>query len=138
MMKNVICAGAGTFGGVIAYLLGGWEAALQTLLLFMVMDYITGLLNAAIFKKSSKTETGGLSSAICFEGLVKKCIVLILVLMAHRLDVVLELTYIRDGVCVAFMVNEAISIIENAGEMGVPIPEIIRKAIDLLKKKGEK
>lgn len=137
MMKFNVCAGFGVAGSVVSYLLGGFDAALQTLLIFIVVDYVSGLAVAGIFKKSGKTETGGLNSTICFQGLIKKCMILLCVLMAHRLDVVLALHYIRNGVCFAFMANEAISILENAGEMGVPIPQIIRNAIDLLKKKGD-
>lgn len=136
-MNYKLSAGIGVIGGAVSYLFGGWDASLQALLLFMAADYITGLAAAALFRHSPKTESGGLSSKVCFQGLVRKGMVLLLVLLAHRLDTVLAVSYIRDGVCIAFLANELISIIENAGLMGVPIPEVVRHAIDLLKQKGE-
>ncbi len=131
---TVIC---GCAGSVLSWLFGGWDAALQTLLVFMAADYLSGLVVAGVFRHSHKTPSGGLSSEVCFEGLMKKCMMLLFVLLAHRLDAVFASAYIRDGVCIAFMVNELLSIIENAGSMGVPVPEIVKNAIDLLKQKGD-
>ena len=134
-MKETICAVLGVMGSFIAGLFGGWDASLATLLIFMGVDYLTGLIVAAT-GKSQKSENGHLSSLIGWKGLAKKCVSLLLVLVAVRLDIVLGTFYIRDGVCIAFMCNELISIIENAGLLGVPLPEILMKAIDLLQSKG--
>lgn len=131
---TVIC---GCAGSVLSWLFGGWDAALQTLLVFMASDYLSGLVVAGVFHHSAKTPSGGLSSEVCFTGLMKKCMILLFVLLGHRLDVILASAYIRDGVCIAFMINELLSIIENAGSMGVPVPEIVKNAIDLLKQKGD-
>lgn len=135
-MKETICAVLGVMGSFIAGLFGGWDASLATLLIFMGVDYLTGLIVAAT-GKSQKSENGHLSSLIGWKGLAKKCVSLLLVLVAVRLDIVLGTSYIRDGVCIAFMCNELISIIENAGLLGVPLPEILTKAIDLLQSKGK-
>jgi len=124
-------------GGVSSWLFGGWDAALQALLVFMTADYLTGLMTAGIFGKSRKTTNGGLCSEVGFQGLARKCMMLLFVLLAHRLDTILGTACIRDGVCVAFLANELISIIENAGIMGVPVPDVVKNAIDLLKQKGE-
>lgn len=134
MMKETLCAVLGGIGGAIAGLFGGWDAAMITLLLFMGVDYATGLIVAAA-GKSPKSTNGHLSSLSGWKGLAKKAITLLLVLVAARLDVVLGTSYIRDAVCIAFMCNEVISILENAGLMGVPLPEALKSAVDLLQKK---
>lgn len=135
-MKETICTVVGVVGSFIAGLFGGWDTSLVTLLLFMGIDYITGLAVAAC-GKSPKSDTGRLSSKIGWRGLAKKCVSLLLVLVAVRLDITLGTSYIRDAVCIAFTVNELISITENAGLLGVPLPTVITKAIDLLQSKGK-
>lgn len=127
----------GIIGGSIASYLGGWDSALQTLLIFMAADYITGLMVAGIFHKSDKTPGGGLESRAGFKGLCRKGVVLLIVLVACRLDLLTGTDFIRDSCVVAFVVNEAISIIENAGLMGVPIPAVITRALEALKAKEE-
>ena len=136
-MRAYICGFSGLVGSFIAGLFGGWDAAMATLLMFMGIDYITGLLVAA-FNKSPKSDTGALNSYVGFKGLAKKCVVLLLVLVAVRLDIMLNTNYVRDAVCVAFSVNELISILENAGILGVPIPDVIKDAIEVLKNSGKK
>ena len=137
-MKEWICAAAGTVGGLIAGLFGGWDAAIRALLVFMAIDYLMGLVCAGIFKKSPKTESGGLQSKVGWKGLCRKVATLALVVVAVQVDAVLQTSYVRDGVCIAFMVNELISMVENVCLMGVQFPEPLRKAIDLLQKKEEK
>lgn len=136
-MKAWVLALIGTVGGYCAALFGGWDASLQTLLIFMVIDYVMGLAVAGVFHKSQKTETGTLSSKECFEGLARKGAALLIVLVGAQLDRVSGIDYVRDGVCIAFIANETISIIENAGLMGVPIPDVLTKAIELLKKQSD-
>nr|DAS70440.1 MAG TPA: holin [Caudoviricetes sp.] len=114
---------------------GGWSDALITLIIFMSVDYITGLAVAGIFKKSKKSENGALESRAGFKGLCRKGVALLIVLIATRLDIMMNTTYIRDAVVIAFVANEGISIIENAGLMGVPIPSVVKRAIDVLKEK---
>lgn len=125
-------------GAAVAALLGGWDMALRTLTLFMAADYITGMAVAGVFHKSPKTEGGALSSAAGLQGLFKKGGMLVVVLVACRLDLLTSTDYLRDTVVIAFVSNEAVSIIENAGLMGVPMPKIIIKAIETLKNKEEK
>ena len=135
-MKETICTIVGIVGSFIAGLFGGWDASMVTLLLFMGVDYITGIA-VAVCGKSPKSDTGRLSSKIGWRGLAKKCVSLLLVLVAVRLDITLGTSYIRDAVCIAFTVNELISITENAGLLGVPLPGILTKAIELLQNKGK-
>ncbi len=137
MKENVFYTIIGIIGGFISSLFGGWSAALTTLCIFMAVDYITGLIVAGVFKKSEKTETGGLESRAGWKGLCRKGVTLIIVLVAARLDMVIGATFIKDGVVIAFIANETISIVENAGLMGVPIPGVIMRAIDVLKKKAD-
>lgn len=137
-MKNTICTAIGTAGTVVAGWFGGWDASLKTLLIFMVVDYVTGFIVAAVFNRSPKTENGKLESKAGFKGLSKKLMVLFFVLIGYRLDLAMGASYIRDGVCIAFMLNELISITENAELMGVPLPKVITKAISILKQKEDK
>ncbi len=137
MIKEELCGATGIVGAFIASIFGGWDKGLATLIVFMAIDYISGLVVAGVFKKSNKSESGALESRAGFKGLCRKCMTLLFVLVAYRLDVMIGTDYIRNAVIIAFCANEAISIIENAGLMGVPIPEVITKAVDVLQKKGE-
>lgn len=134
-MKNTICTTIGIIGSFIASMFGGWTASLTTLLIFMGIDYITGLIVAGVFHMSPKTETGALESRAGFKGLIRKAMILLFVLIGYRMDLAVGTTYIRDAVCIAFVANELLSIVENAGLMGIPIPAVITNAIDILKKK---
>ena len=136
-MKNAILTAIGLAGGFVASLFGGWTASLSTLLIFMGIDYISGLVVAGVFHASTKTETGALESRAGFKGLIKKLMTLLFVLIGYRLDLAVGTTYIKDAVCIAFMANELISIVENSGLMGLPVPSVISNAIDILKKKGD-
>lgn len=127
----------GIIGGIVSTAFGGWDTTLTTLIIFMGIDYITGLMVAGIFGKSSKSDNGGLQSKAGFKGLCRKGVMLLIVLVACRLDLTLGSDFVRSAVVWAFVANETISIIENAGIMGVPIPKVITKAIDLLKTKAE-
>ena len=131
-MKNVVLSAIGAVGSFIAGALGGWDSALITLAVFMLIDYFTGWIVAAVFNKSQKTETGAYSSAIGLKGVCKKIMILLLVMVAYRMDQLIGGTYIRDGACIVFIGNEAMSILENAGLMGIPIPKPIKNALDVL------
>ena len=134
-MKVSILTFIGAVGGFIASIFGGWDAALTTLITFMAIDYITGLIVAGVFHKSPKTKTGALESKAGWKGLCRKGTTILIVLIACRLDLIMGTNFVRDSVIIAYIVNETISIVENAGLMGIPIPSVITKAIDVLKKK---
>ena len=136
--KAVLMGGAAIAGGAISQAFGGWDAALITLLLFMAVDYLSGLIVAGVFHSSDKSETGTLNSAACWQGLLKKGMTLVIVLVAARLDIVLGTAFVRDAVVIAYIVNETISIIENAGLMGLPVPDVIMQAIEQLQGKEQK
>ena len=133
-MKEWICMIAGIVGGFITTLLGGWDSALVTLIVFMGVDFFTGVVTAAM-GRSKHTDSGGLSSKADWIGLAKKVCTLLLIAVAVRMDILLGTTYIRDAVCISFCLNELLSIIENATLMGIPFPPVIKKAIDVLQTK---
>ena len=134
-MKQTLFAVIGVIGSFITNLLGGWDMALQTLVLFMAVDYITGLIVAGVFKKSTKTENGALESKAGFKGLCKKGMILLYILVAAQVDKFTGTEFIRNAVVIGFMANEAISILENGGLMGVEYPKVLKNAIDVLKNK---
>ena len=136
-MKRLICTVVGMVGGFIASLFGGWSTGLVTLLIFMSIDYLSGLIVAGVFHNSPKTGTGTLESRAGWKGLCRKCMTLLFVLIAYRLDLEIGTNYIRDAVIIGFMANELISIVENAGLMGLPLPAVITKAVDVLTKKAD-
>ena len=136
-LKTALCAFVGMIGAVITNLFGGWTTDMETLLIFMAVDFITGLIVAGVFKKSDKSASGALDSHAGWKGLCKKCVTLLFVLIAHRLDLVLGADYIRTATVIGFILNELISITENAGLMGIPLPKIITRAIEVLKHKGD-
>ena len=136
MKEKIFCSVIGTIGGVIAYLLGGFDAALIALVAAMGVDYISGLI-AGVFKKSPKTQTGALESRVGLKGLFRKGGVLAIVIVANILDQLTGSSFIRDAIIIAYITNEIISVTENVGLMGVPIHPQIKKAIDILKSKSE-
>lgn len=136
-MKNAICTAIGIIGGFIANLFGGWDAALTTLVLAMAIDYASGLIVAGVFHKSKKTESGALESRAGWKGLCRKGMSLLIVLIGHRLDLAIGANYIREAIIIGFIANETISIVENAGLMGLPLPSVITKAIDVLTQKAD-
>lgn len=136
-IKGMVMVTAGTVGSWFASLFGGWSEDLTTLLIFMGVDFVMGLLIAAIWNKSEKSESGALNSVSAWKGLCRKGVSLLVVLIAYRLDVTLGVNYIKTAVIIAFIANESISIVENLGIMGVPMPAIVSKAIDILKSKAE-
>lgn len=123
----------GVAGGFILNLFGGWDTALMILIIFMAVDYVTGLLIAGFFKVSPKSCNGTLDSRAGFKGLCKKGVTFLIVLVAAQLDVLMHTELIRSAAIIAFCTNEVISIIENAGLMGIPIPNVITNAIEVLK-----
>ncbi len=136
-MKDYICTAAGMIGGFIAMLLGGWDSAMVTLIVFMALAFTTGLI-AATMGKSKHSKTGRLSSKAGWVGLAKKFCVLLMIVVAVRIDIMIGTTYVRDATCIGFCVNELLSIVENTSLMGVPYPPAIKKGIDVLQKRAGK
>ena len=134
-LKTYVLGACALLGGLFGQLFGGWTAALGTLIFCMAVDYVTGLIVAGVFHTSDKTPGGGLESRAGWKGLCRKGVTLLIVLVASRVDLALGTAFVRDAVIVGYIVNEVISIIENAGLMGVPIPDALVQAIDALQGK---
>lgn len=137
MSKEGLCTAIGAIGGLISAAFGGWDQALATLVIFMIIDYGMGITVAAVFHKSKKTANGALESRAGWKGLCRKCATLLFVLIAYRLDLAIGTHYIRDAVIIGFMANELISIVENAGLMGLPLPGVIEDAVEVLTEKAK-
>lgn len=135
-MKNMIFTAASLLGSCIAQALGGWDTITRVLLTFMIIDFITGWLLAAVWKKSGKSVNGSLDSGASFKGIIKKCVILVMVFMAASLDQVVGSTYIRTTVCFFFIANEGLSIIENTAMMGVQYPPFIKNMLEVMHEKA--
>ena len=131
-MKQYLCTAVGMLGAAAAWAFGGWDTALIALLICMGVDYVSGSLVALVFHKSPKTETGAYNSAYGIKGLCKKGLTLLFVLVAVQIDKILAIDYVRDAVCIGFCTNEIISIVENLGLAGIPMPAIVTKALEQL------
>lgn len=136
-IKNLVLAIIAAVGTGIATALGGWDMALQALLAVMAIDIITGLLVAVVWKKSGKSESGAADSRAMFKGLCRKFVIILAVFLAQQIDRSTGLGgVLRLGAILFFTGNEGLSVIENAGLMGVPMPKIIKDALEQLRKKG--
>lgn len=136
-MKDTISALVGLVAGMLSWLVGGLDTPILALVICMGVDYLTGLIVAGIFHSSPKTKGGGLDSRVGWKGLARKCVTLLIVVVANLADVLLELHYIRDAVIAAFCANECISILENAGLMGIRIPRVLTSALEKLTEEAE-
>lgn len=135
-MKYTFSSLMGVIGAAIASLFGGWDAAMTTLLIFMGIDYLLGIICAAM-ARSDKSANGKLSSKAGWKGLLKKGVTLIIVLVAYRLDLLIGSDYIKDCVVIAYIAMETLSIIENCAAIGLPVPNVLLKAIDVINLKSE-
>lgn len=136
-MKDLICIAAGIIGGAIASAFGGWDPLMKALIICMCVDYATGAILALIFHKSPKSEKGGYSSAVGVKGFFKKCGILLGVIICVQADKVMGTNFARDAACVGFALNDTLSVVENLGLMGVPMPEKVTKALEVFKNKEE-
>ena len=128
-LKDAALALAAMAGSALSAALGGWDAALQTLLVCMALDYLSGVVVAGVFKRSDKSGDGALDSRAGFRGLCKKGAELALVLVGD---------WARMAVILFFIGNEGLSILENLGLMGVPYPAFLREALDVLKEQNDR
>lgn len=121
-----------SFGGAAAsYLWGGWSEALSTLLAFVTIDYLSGM--------AASAKEGKLSSNVGFWGITRKCFIFLIVAVANKVDVMLGNGHlIRDGTVTFYFANEGLSIIENCVRLGLPVPEVVKRAIGLLRDQQEK
>ena len=136
-VKNGVLAALAAAGSWVAKNLGGWDASMQVLVALMVTDYITGVLVAAVWQRSNKSASGALDSKAGFKGILKKCMILLLVWIGVLLDNATGVNYIRTAVVLFFIGNEGISLLENLGLMGVPFPAFLQRALEAMRDKGD-
>ena len=132
-IKIFILSGVACVGAAIASLFGGWNGAMTTLVILMLIDYVTGIIVAGVFHASPKSSGGALSSAVGFKGICRKFVILLIVVVACRVGILLDTNTIRDATCIGFCANELVSITENAGLMGIPLPRKLAEAIEVLR-----
>ena len=133
-MKQTICTALGVLGSILAAAFGGWDAAMAALMVCIAVDYVSGSMVALVFHNSRKSESGAYNSAYGLKGLCKKGLMLLFVLVAVQIDRLLGADYVRDAVCIGFCSNEVLSIIENLGLAGVPMPQAVVRALEQLQK----
>ena len=134
-MKENICTLIAVIGAIFTSLVGGWDSAMNTLVIFMAIDFMTGFVTA-IIGKSKHSGSGKLNSKAVWVGLDKKFCIILMVIVAMRIDILLETTYVRDATCIGFCVNELLSIVENTSLMGISYPPAMKKALEVLQKKA--
>lgn len=127
MNKPIPMIGVSLFGSLVSLFVGGMDLFVVILLALVIVDYITGIAASAL--------EGKLSSQVGFRGIVRKLLIFVLVAASHLVDLAIgwDMHLIRDAIIFFYIANEFISIVENAGRAGVPIPAVLRKAIELLK-----
>ena len=135
MIKESLCTSVGIVGSMIISLLGGWDTAMQALTICMIIDYLSGLVVAGIFHASKKSENGALKSSSGLKGLCMKCMILFIIVAIVQVGKVLNVDWLRNATIIGFISNEFISIVENAGLMGMRLPKPVYKAIDILNDK---
>ena len=128
---NILKAIPAVIGGVAAYLWGPWDALIMVLIGVVVLDYLTGVINAVVHHK--------VCSAACFTGILKKVLIFVLVALAALVDKLVPATNdaVRAAVIIFYIANEGISILENAGEIGLPLPNVLKNALSKLKAQDE-
>ncbi len=136
-MKNAVMGTAAAGLSALAGALGGWDGALKALIALMAADYATGVLLAAVWKRSAKSASGALDSRAGFLGLCRKGVMLLVVWIGARLDALVGGQYARTAACLFFIGNEGLSLLENVGMMGVPFPRFLKTALEALKEKGD-
>lgn len=134
-MKETLCTLIGLIGSAFCWAFGGWDSALAALMVCIAVDYASGSLVALVFHNSTKTESGAYNSTYGLKGLCKKGLMLLFVLVAVQIDRILGTDYARSAVCIGFCANEILSIIENLGLAGIPMPQAVTKALEQLQNK---
>jgi toxin secretion/phage lysis holin len=128
--KDILKYIAAIGGSLITYLFGGWSALIQILVAFVVIDYVTGVLAAGV--------NGKIDSGIGMKGIARKVFIFVIVACGHLVDGAMGTEdIVRDAAIYFYIANELISILENAGEIGLPVPDVLKNSIDRLKGKGE-
>ena len=128
---NWIKGAAAAIGGIAAYIWGGWDPLIIVLVAMVSIDYITGVINAGL--------QHGLSSQVGFKGLLKKIVIFMIVAVGTLIDRIIPATNaaVRTAVCMYYIANEGLSILENAAEMGLPLPSALKKVLGQIRREDE-
>ena len=128
-MVDVLRIAAAGIGGIATYIWGPWDALIIALVAMVAIDYITGIIKAAM--------QGKLSSLVGFKGLLKKVAIFLLVAVGGMVDKIIPATNeaVRNAVIFFYIANEGLSILENAGELGLPLPAALKKSLEKMKDK---
>lgn len=136
-MESILKWTAAAIGAVVSFI-SGIPVIMWVLIGMMTIDFVTGLITGAM-GKSNKTEGGKLSSRAAFEGLMKKVMVLLVVFLAVLVDLAVQtgagvsFSAVTGATCLWFIASEGISVLENAAELGVPIPDVLLRALEIMK-----
>ena len=136
-MKEGFSTAVGILFGVLSWVVGGFDTPVLALVICMGVDYLTGLIVAGVFHASPKSTGGGLDSRVGWKGLTRKFVTLLIVVVANLSDILLGVNCIRDAVIIGFCANECISVLENAGNMGIRIPKVLVSALDTLSSRAQ-
>ncbi len=137
MMMNAALLAAASLGAGVARALGGWDSALQTLCIVMAVDTLSGVACALVWKKSPKSDNGAFESHASIKGLLRKGAALAVVWVAYNLDVAFATDFLRNAAILFFVGNDGLSIVENLGIIGLPLPPAVTRAFEALRQKGE-
>ncbi len=136
--RMIECVAA--IGGMVVGMYGGWTPGSRVLVILMAVDYFTGL-GCALTGHSAKTESGHFWSKVAFLGLLKKGVIMLVILVAAQLDQVMGggegVTLFRSAAEFFYIASEGLSVVENAGLLGVPVPKGIRQALEVLRDKND-
>ena len=127
--QHIVNAGAGLFGAFITFAFGYWSEALTFLFVLIVADVISGV-------SASIREGSGLNSAVASIGFAKKGLMVLVIIIAHRADVLLGTNYVMGGAVYFYIANELLSITENYGRAGLPLPDTLRRLVTVLRERG--
>lgn len=117
-------------GAFVGYVWGGWTMSLQVLTALIVLDYVLGVIGGYV--------QGKLSSSVGFKGIAKKVAIFLFIAVAHFVDMAIgNGSIVQDAVTFFYIGNELLSIVENGGKVGIPVPNALKNAIELLKEKND-
>lgn len=134
-IPKILMAVSGGVGALVAYVTS-WSPHIGTLLILMIIDFVFGLLTPIIVGKSKKDASGKISSKVCRRGIVKKCVVFLLIYVAWLLGKEAGFLALTEAVVMGFIISETISILENAAVLGVPIPKVFLKLLKVMNEKA--
>lgn len=132
---NILSISSGAAGAILGYIFGEWDALLQVLVWLIVVDYLSGL--ASAYSEGLSTPDKGLSSRVGFKGIAKKVMILILCAASAKVDQIAGTSIVREAVIFFYIGNELLSLLENAGRIGLPVPKKLKDAVAVLKSKED-